>query len=414
MKERRSILDIFKPVKKDQTLMYTTFQELGTFKSTFGTFGGDIYASDDVRTCIRALSEHTSKANPRCTDKRIERLLSLAPNKYMNGKDFLAKLRNILEVKNTAFVFIERDNTNKVIGFYPVPYQTYEAVEYKNNLFIKFSFAGMAANTLVCPWDDLVVLRKDYIWSDIGGENNVPLINTLDVIGTLDKGLQNAVKSTANLRGILKSTKAMLSPEDRKKQQESFVKDYLNIENEGGIASLDATQEFKEINMKPTTASAEEVAAYREKVYRYFGINERIISSRYSESEYDAFYESRIEPFIVALSLELTRKIFSDREIGFGNEVWYESNRLQYASAKTKISMVALVDRGLMTPNEYRALFNMAPYEGGDEFVRRLDTTKTGDDVGDDGTTGNPVGRPPKDDLDDVDDVDDGGNDDGI
>ena len=47
--------------------------------------------------------------------------------------------------------------------------------------------------------------------------------------------------------------------------------------------------------------------------------------------------------------------------------------------------MVALVDRGLMTPNEYRALFNMAPYEGGDEFVLRLDTSKTGD-VSDDST----------------------------
>ena len=57
--------------------------------------------------------------------------------------------------------------------------------------------------------------------------------------------------------------------------------------------------------------------------------------------------------------------------------------------------MVALVDRGLMTPNEYRALFNMAPYDGGDEFVLRLDTQKTGDTSDD--STGNPVGRPPKD-----------------
>ena len=397
MKERRSILDLFKPVKKDQIKTYTQFQELGTFKSYFGSFGNDIYASDDVRTCIRALSEHTSKANPRCTDKRIERLLSLAPNKYMNGKDFLAKLRNILEVKNTAFVYIERDNTGKAIGFYPVPYQTFEAVEYKNGLFVQFNFSGTAATQLTIPWEDLAVLRKDYLNSDISGESNAPLLGTLDVIGTLDKGLQNAVKSTANLRGILKSTKGMLAPEDRKKQQEAFVKDYLNIENEGGIASLDATQEFKEINMKPTTASAEEVSAYREKIYRYFGVNEAIIESKYSESQYDAFYESRIEPFLVALSLELTRKLFTPREIAYGDEVWYESNRLQYASAKTKISMVALVDRGLMTPNEYRALFNMAPYDGGDEFVLRLDTSKTGDTSNE--GTGNPVGRPPSDDT---------------
>lgn len=395
MKERRSILDLFKPIKKDQMQTFTQFEELNSFRSYFGSFGNDIYQSDDVRSCIRVLSEHSSKANPRCTDDRIERLLALKPNQYMNGKDMLAKLRNFLEIKNTAFLYIERDNTNHVVGFYPVPYQTATAVEYKNGLFVQFNFMGTATDQITIPWEDLAVIRNDYLNSDIFGETNAPILDTLEVINTLDKGAANAVKSTANLRGILKSTKAMLSPDDVRKQKEQFVKDYMNLDNEGGIASIDSTQEFIPITMKPTTATAEESSAYRDKIYKYFGVNEKIIKSNYSESEYDAFYESRIEPFLVALSLELTRKIFSDRELSFGNKVWFESNRLQFASAKTKISMVALVDRGLMTPNEYRELFNMPPYEGGNEFLSRLDTAKTGD-VSDDGT-GNPVGRPKKD-----------------
>lgn len=397
--------NLFKKKEPKHKKTYTEFKEIGTYRALFGVFGNDIYKSDDVRTCIRALSEHTSKANPRCTVKRIERLLQLRPNQYMNGKDFLAKLRNYLEIKNTAFVFIDRDNAGNVISFYPIPFQTFEGVEYDDRLFVRFTFRK-ENRRLVVPWEDLAVLRKDYVFNEIGGETNEPLLPTLDVITTMDKGLQNAVKSTANLRGILKSTKAMLSPETLKQQKDQFVQDYMDIENEGGIASLDATQDFKELNLKPTTATAEEASAYRERVYRYFGVNEKIIMSNYTESEYDAFYESRIEPVLVALSLELTYKIFTDREISFGAEVWYESNRLQYASAKTKISMVQLVDRGLMTPNEYRALFNMAPYEGGDEFVLRLDTAKTGDtSTGDDGTD-NPVGRSPEDDNTDGGDED--------
>ena len=370
MKERRSILDLFKPIKKEQTYTYSRFKELNSYRSYFSKFGNNIYASDDVRACVRALSEHTSKANPRCTNKQIERLLALKPNQYMNGKDMLAKLRNILEIKNTAFLYIERDNLNHVIGFYPVPYETAEAMEYKNGLFVRFHFSGRAAKKLTIPWEDLAVLRKDYLMSDIA----------------------NAVKSTANLRGILKSTKAMLAPEDIKKQKDTFVQDYMNLENGSGIASIDSSQEFIPIQMKPTTATAEEAKEYREKVYKYFGVNEKIIMSKYTESEYDAFYESRIEPFLVALSLELTRKIFTERELSFGAEVWFESNRLQYASAKTKISMVSLVDRGLMTPNEFRELFNMSPYDGGDEFILRLDTGKTGDTT--DEPSANPVGRP--------------------
>ncbi len=373
---------IFKPVKKDQTKIFTQFQELGTYRSFFGSFGTDIYQSSIVRSCVRALAEHTSKANPVCSNKRIETLLAVRPNQFMNGKAMLSKLRTILEVKNTAFLFIERDNRGEVVSFYPVPFAEFTPVEYMGNLFIEFTFLGLAANTLVLPWDDLAVVRKDYLYSDIGGESNAPLLPTLDVIKTMDDGLKNAVKSTSNLRGILKSTKAMLSPDDLKKQKDNFVNDYVNLENASGIASLDATQEFKEININPKTASSDDLKSYKEFVYEYFGMSEEIVKSSYDETKYDAFYESRIEPFLVELSLELTGKIFTPREISFGNSVTFESNRLQYASAKTKISMVQLVDRGLMTPNEYRQLFNMAPYDGGDEFVLRLDTAKTGDTTG--------------------------------
>ena len=99
--------------------------------------------------------------------------------------------------------------------------------------------------------------------------------------------------------------------------------------------------------------------------------------SDYTEEQMESFYESRIEPFLVALSTELTRKVFTEREIGFGNAITYESNRMNYASTKTKLEMVALVDRGALTPNEWRAMFNLEPVEGGDVPIRRLDTAPT-------------------------------------
>src|SRR5690606_18174778 len=70
-------------------------------------------------------------------------------------------------------------------------------------------------------------------------------------------------------------------------------------------------------------------------------------------------------------------KLFTDRERGFGNEIIFEANRLQYASVSTKLALVALVDRGAMTPNEWREVFNLAPIDGGDKPIRRLDTRPT-------------------------------------
>lgn len=355
-----------------------TWQELGRYNATFTNFGADLYKSEVVRACIRPLAEHTSKANAVCTNKAIERLLNISPNMYMNGKDFLAKVRTRLELTNTAFIAIYRDDNGAVTGFYPIPCSSFNALEYNGKLFISFAFKG-TGEKLVFPWDDLVALRKDYNESDIAGDDNRAILQMLELINTTNQGVANAVKATANLRGILKSTKAMLSDEDIKKQKERFVRDYLSLENEGGIASLDATQDFSPISMNPTVTGFETMKEFRENVYRYFGVNDSIIMSDFTEAQMEAFYDARIEPFLVALSMELTRKVFTERERGYGNKIVYESNRIQYASTSSKLSMVQLVDRGLMTPNEYRIMFNMPPYDGGDEFVMRLDTAKTGD-----------------------------------
>lgn len=368
-------LDFFRPLKSAKQQRW---RELGAYTAVFAPFGADLWNSDLVRSCIRPLSEHTSKANAVSSRPDIAKILNTSPNMYMNGKAFLSKIRLWLEIKNNVFIYVHRDDMGKPKGFYPVPYQTFEALDYNGMLFIKFTFNG-PDRALVLPWDDLVVLRRDYYTSDIWGDDNNALLGKLDLIYTADQGTANAIKSTANLRGILKSTKAMLSRDDIKKQKDEFITDYLNLSNSGGIASLDATQDFMPITMSPKIADTETTKALREDVYRYYGVNDKIMMSDFDEETMNAFYESRIEPFLIDLSEEMTKKVFTQRERDLGAFITYESNRVQYMSNKSKLNMVQLVDRALMTPNEYRALFNMAPYEGGDEFVMRLDTSKTGD-----------------------------------
>jgi len=359
---------------------YFRFKELGSYVARFTPFGREIYASDIVRSCIRPLAEHTARSNPRSSDVRIEQLLNYSPNIFMSGHDFLAKCRNILEVKNTLFVLIQRDNKGHAIAYYPVPYQAYEAVEYGNGIFIKFNFNSDAMRELIAPWEDLCVLRKDYLFSDIGGEDNGALLPKLGLVQTTNEGLANAIKATANLRGILKNTKTMLDDGDVKKSRDQFVEDYLSLENSGGIAALDPTQEFIPIKMEPAIASYTQIKEFREDVYRYFGVSEDIVMSKASEAEMETFYTSRIEPFLVAFSLELTRKTFTERERAFGAMIMYESSRLMFASNKTKLALVAMVDRGALTPNEWRATLNLAPVEGGDVPLRRLDTAPVKDE----------------------------------
>lgn len=374
-----SFWDIFRPLKSAKQ---TRWKELGAYTAIFSPFGQNMWQSDLVRSCIRPIAEHTSKAHATCSKKpEIAKILNVSPNMYMNGKDFLAKIRLWLEIKNTAFIYIARDDTGKPTSFYPVPYASFEALDYLGGLYIKFQFNNSTTRDYVFPWEDLAILRKDYYQSDIWGDDNAAILPKLDLINTAEQGVANAVRATANLRGILKSTKAMLSPESLKEQKEQFVTDYLNLENSGGIASIDASQDFIPITMNPSVTDSQTLKQLREDVYRYFGVNDKILTSDYNEEDMEAFYQSKIEPFLIAISEELTRKVFTKREQDLGNTIVYESNRMEYASNKTKLNMVQLVDRAIMTPNELRRAFNMAPYEGGDEYIRRLDTTPTGEEA---------------------------------
>ncbi|MBQ0112673.1 MAG: phage portal protein [Bacteroidales bacterium] len=370
-------LDLIRP-KKKIAVNTSKWQELGAYQAIFSLFGNDIFKSETVRACIRPLSAHTGKATVHCSDERIEYLLNYRPNLYMNGTDFLRKVRNYYEITNTCFILIDRDRTGKAIGFYPIPYSSYEALEYNKGLFIKFFFLN--GQIMTVAWEDLAVLRKDYNSSDIAGDTNDALNSELELISTSNQGIKNAIKATANLRGILKNTKGMLAPEKLTEQKDQFVKDYISLENKSGIASLDSTQEFTPINMNPSTVNAAQLKEFREEVQRYFGVNDAIIQNKMTAEEMDTFYEGQIAPFLEALSIELTSKVFLERQIIAGAFITYDTNKLEFISISKKIELFkAVVLYGGMTINEWRRISGMDPIEGGDELVRRLDAAVVDD-----------------------------------
>lgn len=366
-----SILDIFRPLKKSTVQKW---QELGTYQSSFSIFGDDPFKSSVVRSCIRPLADLSAKAEGKCEDIQIEKILR-KPNMYMSGHGMLLKVRTKLELLNTAFIYIQRDDKGKLEGLYPVPYSYFEALEYNNGLFIKFYFSGDATRTLILPWDDLAVVRKDYNNSDIAGDDNSSIIRTLQMMTTVDEGLSNSIKATANLRGILKSTKAMLAPEAIKAQKDQFVKDYMTLENSGGIASLDATQEFTPITMNPSTATAEQRKDIREDIYRYFGVNDSIIMGKIETEEFENFYKMRIAPFLHQLSEELTNKVFSGKSLAYAkNKIVFLADQGQFMTMAQKLDFFnKVVLYGGATINEFRQLMMMPPIEGGDTPIRRLD-----------------------------------------
>ncbi|MDT8900063.1 phage portal protein [Anaeroselena agilis] len=359
----------------------TQYQFLNDYAPFFSSVSGNFYDNDVVRTCIDAIARNAAKLKPkhiRRANGRIatvaddlQWLLEVRPNPYMSAYDFLYKVVSQLYTNNNSFIYIHLDTLGKITGLFPLSYSSIEFVEYQGELYCRFYFLGGFKMTV--PYTELIHLRRHFNGDDIFGESNQkPFKPTLSLIQTVNEGIINAIKSSARLRGFLKFTQT-LRPEDLKAQRDKFVADYLSVNNDGGIGAVDAKADFTPVEMNSKMVDDKQMAVIRDNAYRYFGVSENIIKADYTEDQWNAFYESVLEPIAIQLSLEFTEKCFSDREKGFGNEIVFEANRLQYASNQTKINLLQyLMPMGIFSVNDALEILNMPPVEDGDRRIFSL------------------------------------------
>ena len=374
--------------KKSSVAAVKLVQEHG---NGFYAWNGKLYESDVVRSAIRpyvlavgklvgkqiyetivekdGVKTRKLEVNP---DAYIRFLLE-EPNPYMSGQVLQERLATQLALNKNAFALILRDDGGLPKNVLPINAVGVEALfTERGELLHRFTLANGRVFTF--PDEDVIHLRQDGFDNDIYGSPLGPaLTDLMDVVKTTDQGLVKAIKNSAVIRWLLKFT-AALRKEDLKARTEDFANQFLMINESTGVAATDASFDAKQIDPKDYVPNAAQMDRATQRIYAVFNTNEKIVSSTYTENEWNSYFDAQIEPVLVALQNEYTRKLFTRRERAFGNKIVFEANGWDSASTGTKLALQAMVDRGAMTPNEWRATFNLAPLPGGDEPVRRLDT----------------------------------------
>lgn len=372
--------------KRPKETIVTRYEMVSDDGGGFYSWDGNLYKSDIVRSCIRPKSKAVGKLvakhvrdnsnefkiNP---DVNIRFLLE-EPNPLMTGQVMQEKLATQLELNNNAFAFIKRDEMGIPLEIYPIPCLSVEVVE--NNLgdiFLRFYFRNGKRMTI--PYLDIIHLRKDFNDDDFFGDHpGNALTSLMEIVNTTDQGIIKAIKNSAIIKWILKF-KSVLKQDDIDTQVKNFIKNYMSIDGEnGGAAASDSRYDLEQVKPEAFVPDSKQMQETIQRIYSFFNTNEKIIQSKYTEDEWNAYYESEIEPLAMQLAGEYTRKLFSRRERGFGNKIIFEASSLQYASMSTKMALLQMVDRGAMTPNEWRAILSLGPIENGDKPIRRLDTAE--------------------------------------
>ena len=372
--------------KKSEPRVGSRFELIQDTGNGFFQWDGKLYKSDIIRSAIRPKvkaigklaakhirqNETEFKVNPNVNI----RFLLEEPNPIMTGQVFQEKMATQLALNNNAFAYIKRDERGLPVEIYPVPAASIELKEGPSGeIFLRFLFLN--GQRMTVPYEDIIHLRNDFNDDDFFGSQPVEALkDSLEIISTADQGIVQAIKNSASIKWLMQF-KTILQPEDMENEVRRFTENYLSIDkNSGGAAAADTRYDLQQVKNDAYVPNEKQVDNTTNRIYSFFNTNEKIVQSKYTEDEWNAYYEAQIEPDALQLANEFTRRLFTRKERSFGNKIIFEAASLQYASMNTKMNLVQMVDRGALTPNEWRSILSLGPIEGGDKAIRRLDTAE--------------------------------------
>ena len=351
------------------------FELLNAYTPRFTTYEGGLYEMELTRAAIHSFATHVSKLKPEVKgDDRLQLILQNKPNALMDTKKYLYRLATGYMVDNNVFVAPMEDKRGNIEGFYPCIMEKSELINYNGVTYLRYTMKDH--NKFAIELDRCGILNQMQMKDELFGESNRVMRPTMELIHTNNEGIKESVKNAAAIRFIAKLANSYKS-EDITKERERFVSENLSTKNHGGVMLFDQKyEEVKQINSTPYTVDAKQMEQIRDNVFDYFGTNEKILRNNFTSTEWNAYYEGKIEPFAIEMSLVHSNMCFDLNEIKQGKQILFTANRLQYLSNNEKLQTVTqMMDRGLISLNDGREIFNMSPLPNGDKRYIRLEYT---------------------------------------
>lgn len=315
---------------------------------------------------------HENKA---ANKKSLNRILQLKPNPLMTSPVFFKTLGSSYYMNNLAIAYIEWDYDN-----YKEPLKAIWPLDFDKNsivckvaesgkLYIQFSLEGQ---TRMTDLDNLIIIAREIDPASLPFGKRTPAIDTvLKVLQTTYEGVEQAIRTSAFIRFIVQST-TPLTDENKEKKAKYFADTYLGKDS-SGVVYIDGAANITKVDSQAKYANAAEMKEFKNDIYCYLNINEKIVKAEFDEAGWQSYFETALEPFFILLEAELTTKLLSIDEINRGNKIVIEANRLHSATLATRKAIAeAYMKLPVYKPNVVCDLLYLDKLENGDKEYANL------------------------------------------
>ncbi len=352
-----------------QTSRPTLRASYGTFTEpspSFVAWDGSLYDHPLTRAAIERFAVACSKLKPEyvgTAKPSVRKLVETWPNALMTWPQFLARTATIYEMDTTVFIVPALDRDEKTVALFPMKASYVEIAEWQGEPWCIFHL--MNGGEMAMEYARCAVVSKFQYLSDFFGAGNEVMRTTLQLMDAQRQAEEQAVQNGARIRFIGKIT-GMTHGDDLNVKREKFYIDNLSSANYTGLMLYDQTfEDIEQVKEDRFIIDPDEMERVEKTVFRYFGTNDKILQNSYSEDEWGAYYEGKIEPFAIKLAEALNKSQLTERERKT-NYIMFSSSRLQYASNNTKLKVIqGLGNMGYLRVNEGRAIMQLPPVPGG-------------------------------------------------
>lgn len=383
------LFDIF---KRKKTVVAPISYDASLYKSTlnlFSDFGDNINMSDIVKICIDRIATHSAKLKPRYVKSEdnetvqekkgnLAYILKFQPNPLMSPYDFIYKVVTLLYLNNNAFIYPIYDDKYELIELWPIKPNSVEMLKDEGGgVFLRFYFSN--GKSYMLPYESIIHLRRFFGTNDIFGgsgaiSDHSALLKSIKINDSLLQGLDNAIKTSFQIKGLLKIN-GILNEKDKNKQKQEFDEALKEATKDDGsaIIPVDLKSEYVPLSSNPQLVDSTTLNFLQKKIISYFGVSDAIFDNKYNENEYNAFYEGVIEGIAIMMSETFSKALLTKGQLEAGEQIIFYSERLQYASWNTKVQAIEkLMGLGILSLNESRALLGFEPIEGGSKRLQSL------------------------------------------
>ncbi len=353
------------------------FKTLTAYQPVYTSYEGGLYEMALTRAAISTFARHCSKLKLEVVGNArhdLANILQNKPNPFQTSSQFLARIATIYEIENNAFVVPLEDEFGRIVGFYPVLPSQVKVIDVGGVPYLQYSFSyGKKA---AIEFEKAGLLVQHQYKNDFFGDTNSTLYPLMQVAHTQNEGIVNAIKNSTTIRFMARLA-SVYNKNTILDERKRFAEENLHKNDTSVMIFDNKYADVKQIESFAQVVNPKQQEFIKESVFEYFGTNEKILTNTYSESEWNAYYEGKIESFAINISQVLTNMVFSPAQINRKNMIVATTNRLQYAENGTKINIVTnLFDRGFITHNMGLEIFNMSPIPDGDKYYIRREYTE--------------------------------------